>query len=307
LPDLFDMFNIILRLNSEGGYLIRYWRNKAKLLYMRLKSGSLIIPFLLIVSSVVNGQVHFGATTAYNATFVLDEGLKADPRYNSTYTYQTSPIGFNLGVDFGRKFGLQLESILSNQGQIYNVINTAKEIAGTRKIDLQYIHLPLMMKFMSGGSGGVRGNFNFGPQLSILNKGIETLQTSKGDYEIPEGVDFETIKQDYPAAELNSDGTTYNLPNDVPTTALLQKELDDFKNTEFQIAAAFGLDFDLSRHLFLTTQIRANYSLTDMRNEDVINKLKSGDFSELFGGRANFLVGVQLGLHYYFGTLRSFK
>jgi len=247
-----------------------------------------------------------GVTTAYNATFVLDKGLSEDPRYSGTYTYQTSPIGFNFGVDVGKKFGLQLESILSNQGQIYNVVNTAKEVAGTRKIDMQYINLPLLMKFSGGGSGRARGNFNFGPQLSILSKGVESLTTQAGNFEMPSGVDFETIKQDYPTAVDNGNGT-YTIPNDIPSRDLLTKQAGDFKKKEFQLAAAFGLDIDLSKHLYLTTQIRANYSLTDMRNEDVINSLKAGNFSEVFGGRANCLVGVQLGLHYYFGSLRSFK
>jgi hypothetical protein len=44
-----------------------------------------------------------------------------------------------------------------------------------------------------------------------------------------------------------------------------------------------------------------------MRNGDVINSIKNGNYSDIFGSRANLLVGVQLGLHYYFGTLRSFK
>jgi hypothetical protein len=119
-------------------------------------------------------------------------------------------------------------------------------------------------------------------------------------------MDFATIKDDYPDAIDKGNGT-YDLPKDVPTTALLQKELDDFKNTEFQLAVAFGLDIDLSKHIYLSTQVRANYSFTDMRNEDIIDLLKSGNVSEIFGGRANCLVGVQVGLHYYFGTLRSFK
>lgn len=251
-------------------------------------------------------QLHLGATTTYNATFVLDKGLSEDPRYSSTYTYNWAPVGFSFGMDFGQKFGLQLESIISNQGQIYNVINTAKQIAGTRQIDLQYINIPLLMKFMGGGTGAVRGNFNFGPQLGLMTKGIETLTVEAGNYEIPEGVDFATIAQDYPNAIDNGDGT-YELPSDVPTTALLEKELNDFKTAEFQLAAAFGLDIDLSKNLYLTTQVRANYSFTDMRNEDIINSLKAGDFSEIFGGRANLTVGVQLGLHFYFGTLKSFR
>jgi hypothetical protein len=93
--------------------------------------------------------------------------------------------------------------------------------------------------------------------------------------------------------------------SDMPSQDLLTKKANDFRNTEFQIAMAFGLDIDLSKHLFLTTQVRANYSLTDMRNGDIIESLKSGN--NIFSQRANLLVGLQLGVHYVFGTTRSFK
>jgi len=309
---------------------------------MRLNITLLLFLFL-IVGTMANGQIRLGATTAYNATFVLDKGLSEDPRYSSTYTYQLAPIGFNFGVDFGNKFGLQLESILSNQGQIYQMIDVAKKVSGERKIDLQYINIPMMMKFMGGGSGKARGNFNFGPQLSILTKAVESIQAnagtytiptdltfsdiqkdfptaiydansgnytlpSAGTYSIPSGVTFEDIAQVYPAA-INEGNGQYTLPANGTTMGkdLLTKKANDFKNAEFQIAMAFGLDIDLSKHLFLSTQIRANYSLTDMRNGDVIDAIKKGAYSDVFGGRANLLIGAQIGLHYSFGTLRSFK
>lgn len=263
--------------------------------------------FIFLLAGSAYGQVHFGATTAYNATFVLDKGLSEDPRYNSTYTYQVAPIGFNFGVDFGRKFGLQLESILSNQGQIYELIDIAEQVKGQRKIDLQYINIPMMFKFMGGGNGKARTNFNFGPQMSILTKAVETLQADGGsEFAIPEGLTIEDIRQDFPGAELSNNGTSYTVPSDLSEN-LLTKEANNFKNAEFQLAAAFGVDIDLSKHIYLSTQIRANYSLTDMRNGDVIDAIKNGNASDIFGSRANFLVGVQLGLHYYFGTLRSFK
>jgi hypothetical protein len=44
-----------------------------------------------------------------------------------------------------------------------------------------------------------------------------------------------------------------------------------------------------------------------MRNGDVIEKIKNGDSSDVFGQRANLLVGVQFGIHYMFGSTRSFK
>ena len=68
-----------------------------------------ILCFSILAVNAVTAQiiqVHLGATTTVNATYVLDKGLSEDPRYNSTATYQWAPIGFNFGVDFGRKFGL---------------------------------------------------------------------------------------------------------------------------------------------------------------------------------------------------------
>lgn len=270
------------------------------------KSLHILVLLVSLATVPLYAQIHLGATSAYNATFVLDKGLSDDPRYNSTYTYQLSPVGFNFGVDFGRKFGLQLESILSNQGQIYELVDVAGKVAGERKIDLQYINIPMMMKFMGGGDGKARTNFNFGPQLSLLSKAKETLQADAGTFSIPEGVDFAAIQQEFPAAVNNGDGT-YDIPTTQTPKDLLTKEANDFRNAEFQLAMAFGFDLDLSKHLYLSTQVRANYSLTDMRNGDVIDALKAGNAGDIFGSRANLLVGVQMGLHWYFGTLRSFK
>ena len=250
-------------------------------------------------------QIHLGATTTVNATYVLDKGLSADPRYNSTATYQWAPIGFNFGVDLGRKFGLSLEGIKSKQGQIYEMIDAYEKVKGQRKISLDYLQLPMLMRFMSGGNGGARANFNIGPQLSFLTDARESIEAQAGTYEIPEGMDFTSIQQEFPQATDNGDGT-YNIP-DVPSMDLLTKKANDFKNTEFSIAGAFGLDIDLSKHLYLTTQIRATYSLTDMRNGDVIEKIKSGDSADIFGQRANLLVGAQIGLHWMFGTTRSHR
>ncbi|NJM24843.1 MAG: PorT family protein [Bacteroidia bacterium] len=246
-------------------------------------------------------QIHVGLTTAANATFVLDKGLSEDPRYNSTYTFNMAPIGFNFGVDLGRTFGLSLESIMSKQGQIYEIIDAAKQVKGERKIDLNYLQIPLLMKFMSGGTGGARANFNLGPQLNILTKAVESMQYDAGTYQIPNDPDFQLPE----GASDNGDGT-YSTPEFSPTD-IYTKEANDFKNTEFSIAAAFGLDIDLSRHLMLTTQIRANYSPSDMRNGDVVDAIKNGTSSDIFGQRANLLVGIQLGIHYSFGTTRSFK
>src|SRR6188474_2239040 len=161
-----------------------------KRIYFYAFSSALLL--LSVVNVKAQGvQVHIGATTAVNATFVLDKGLSEDPRYNSTMTYNTAPIGFNFGVDFTNKFGLSLESILSNQGQIYEVIDAAKKISGERKIDLTYMNLPLLVRFMGGGNGAARANFNIGPQVSFLTQATETLQFDAGTYDKPTDPNFQ--------------------------------------------------------------------------------------------------------------------
>jgi hypothetical protein len=140
--------------------------------------------------------------------------------------------------------------------------------------------------------------------LSLLTDASEIIEYSASTQTFPEGT---VLPEGATDVVQNQDGSiTANVPAQDPEE-ILSKELDSFKNTEFQIAAAFGLDIDLSRHLYLSTQIRANYSLTDMRNGDVIESIKNGSSSDIFGQRANLLVGLQLGIHYVFGTTRSFK
>ncbi|MDN5202358.1 outer membrane beta-barrel protein [Fulvivirgaceae bacterium BMA10] len=263
----------------------------------------LVVLGLFFSAYTVNAQIHFGATTSVNSTFVLDKGLSQDPRYNAKATYQWAPVGFSFGIDIGKRFGFQLESILAKQGQIFDVIDAAKNAVGERKVDLSYLQMPLFFKFMSGKDSGARTNFSFGPQLSILREGVETLQYDASVQSIPEGAEIPD------GATLNPDGT-YTVPA-LPTTELLsstaEEKIRQFKETELQIAAAFGLDIDLSKHLYLSTVIRANYSFTDMRNGDLVDLLKDGNVSDLFSKRANLAVGAQLGLNFVIGGTRSYK
>lgn len=261
---------------------------------------------LLAIASIAQGQVgvHVGVTTGYNATFVLDNGLSEAPRYRSQMTYNWAPIGFNVGVDFSRGFGLSLESIMAKQGQIYDIINTAEEVVGQRNIQYECLQLPLLMRFMSKGNSGVRGNFNLGPQLSILTRASEIIQYSASAQTFPKGATLPAGASD---VVMHPDGSvTASVPAQ-SAKELASKEAESFKNAEFQIAAAFGLDIDLARHFYLTVQVRGNYSITDLRNADAIEAMKQGNSSDVFGKRANMMVGAQAGLHYVFGSTRSFK
>ncbi len=250
-------------------------------------------------------RMHIGATSAFNSTFVLDDGLAKDPRYNAQMTYNWAPVGMAFGADFNRGFGLQLESVISNQGQIYDIIDVAKQKIGERRIDLQYVNLPLLLNFLSNSSSRTSFNFMIGPQLSLLTQGQEVYQQyQSGTLQLPEGGQV-------PSGATDNGNGTYTFP--ATTTVIASSDaaaaFQKFKEKEFQIAASMGLNIDLGSHMYLSTNFRGSYSFTDMRNQDLIESIskKSGNdaLRDLFGRRANIVAGVQIGLHYMFGGNRS--
>lgn len=273
---------------------------------MSLKRILLPAIIAMTIAGMSNAQVtvHVGATTAFTATFVPDKGISESPRYKSEITYNWSPLGFNAGVDFGKKFGLSIESILSNQGQTFDVIDVADNVVGKRNIEMQYIHFPLLMKFMNEGNSAVRGNFNLGPQFSVLLKGSEEIEYSASTQTFVKGV---TLPSGATGIKQRPDGNVQATVPAQPRKELASKNSGSFKKSEFQVAAAFGLDIDLTRHLYLSIQLRGNYSLTDSRNSKLISEIKSGSTNDPYGQRRNLLVGVQSGVHYVFDSTRSFK
>ena len=174
---------------------------------------------------------------------------------------------------------------------------------GARNIDLEYLQLPLLMKMMSGGDGTTRVNFQIGPQLSILQGGIETMKYVQSVQNIPDGVTPPA------GATLNPDGT-YDVPA-MPLTTLLSStasnEIQKFKDKQIDLAVGFGVDIDFMRNFYLSINVRSNYSFTDMRNGDLLELMKSNNLQDVFSQRANLSVGVQLGLHWMIGGTRAFK
>ncbi len=308
---------------------------------------NIFIFVLLTGSAIAQPRVHIGITTAFNSTYVLDKGISEDPRYSAQANYEWAPVGASLGVDFTNSFGLQLESIKAAQGQIYQMIETVQStqrMIAERNIDLSYIQFPLLLKMMSGGNSAARFNFQIGPQLSLLNSGSETIKfIQDANINLAEGndipLDASTVlvgsEADIPVAyqQALADGTAtppssnanevpleyfqdtnnpdyYNMPEQSSMILMnsdVESGIQKFKDKEIQLALGFGVDIDLLKHFYLSANVRANYSFTDMRNQDLIDMIGDDDITSIFSNRANLLVGAQIGLHWMIGGNRSFR
>ena len=298
-------------------------------------------------SALAQPRIHLGINSGFNSTYVLDKGLSEDPRYTAKANFEWAPIGATVGIDFTNKIGLQLESIKAAQGQIYQMIETAQNVQhmiAERNIDLSYIQFPLLLKMMSGGNKAARFNFQIGPQLSILNTGSETLRfIQDANINLAEGgdipLDAATVlvgsQTDIPVSyqealasgEINPASANelevpleyfqdtdnpgqYNMPESSMMTLMnseVESEIQNFKDKEIQLAFGFGMDIDLIKHFYISANVRANYSFTDMRNQDLIDFIGDKDLTSIFSNRANLLVGAQIGLHWVIGGNRSFK
>ncbi len=100
----------------------------------------------------------------------------------------------------------------------------------------------------------------------------------------------------------------YNMPENSMMTLMsseVESKIQNFKDKEIQLAFGFGMDIDVWKHFYISANVRANYSFTDMRNEDLINYVGDQDLTSIFSNRANLLVGAQFGLHWVIGGNRS--
>ncbi len=247
--------------------------------------------------------LHVGATTAVNATFVLDKGLADDPRYNSTFTVKAAPIGLTVGMDFKNGVAIQLEGILAKQGQVFDLINAAKNVVGKREIDLTYIQVPLMFRYIGNMEKKTRFNFMLGPQFSFLTAGREIVTAPAGTYDTPEGqaAVFSSVYGQGAIINANNTYTTLTPANEYVVASFNNPvAAKNYSNFDLQLSGGFGLDINVAKNIYISALVRASYGILDARGSDLISSVKGGTSKELFGRRSNLLVGLQLGAHYTF-------
>lgn len=255
---------------------------------------------LIGVSGFSQG-ITIGVSTGVNNTFVLDKGLKQDPRFVPQNTYKWSPIGVTFGLDLTNRFGLQLEAIKNTAGQVYEIVDVYENSVGKREMVMNYLSMPFMLRFMDNQLNKP-ANFNFmiGPQLSLLTSGYESIQYASSDLEIPEGGEVPE------GAVYNEANGSYTVP-DKPYTVLADQNGGEGKgklnSTDLQLAMNFGVRVKLGAKMSLNADIRGLYSFTDIRSDEFVAMVQDGtaDFNDMIGRRANLMLGAQLGLNYYIG------
>ncbi|KAA9340244.1 porin family protein [Adhaeribacter soli] len=240
-----------------------------------------IMPFLASAQSEGVGP-YIGAAAAINNTWIIiDNELQNNEHHDHKATFGPAG-GLVLGYKFNDRHSLQLEGAYSKQGAKYDLLNSDNRVIGKKEIDLKYLAVPLLFKL--SGTGTTRFNIHVGPQVAFLLSGEEV--NTFDENVVVSNPNMPNNGQTIPAG-------TYTISDKDPANAGVYK----LNNIAPSIVLGFGVEHDLSDQLYLTANLRFNYSWTNINDDEVVAHPNDLDKYTL---RYNVLGGLQVGLHYFF-------
>ncbi len=233
-----------------------------KTIYYFLLSLWIVCP-----SFLANAQkgFHIGAGIGFNSVWIINQNTYGGPELEYAPKFGLSYDGA-FGYNITSRIGFQTEIGVAHQGQKYEDINSDGDPI-LRDIDLRYMHIPIMFKFM-GGSSDTRFYMMLGPQLNYLQSA--------------------SIHQ-----SVASEST------DIPAKSY-------FENQDIGLALGLGADIMLNENFYLNTGLRFYYGFTDINSVTYRQQYDTNFDGEIdrkdkpYEKSTNFYGGFTIGIHYLF-------
>lgn len=248
-----------------------------------------ILALLLVLTTSAFCQkiVSIGVFTGLTAPFTIDTGIDDDARYQYRYLVKYAPIGFNFEVDYDG-FGLIASPSYLQTGQHFNALNYVGGQIGIRKISMNYIDVPLGVKFHIIDLSFFKISFVTSAGIQYLVNGKETISHQAGKMIFPLQV-YPILPPEYIP---QYDGV---LVPDVENYEMLSSK--DFN--KFQITGALGFrsDWEINEGLRMSFDLRATYSFLETRTDAYKTKLANYEtLYDLNGDRREVFVYFTVGI-----------
>ncbi|HYG17308.1 MAG TPA: outer membrane beta-barrel protein [Ohtaekwangia sp.] len=254
------------------------------------------LSFLLILSAfgycapAQTRTVTLGIFTGITSSHTWDQGISKDARYRARYDIKFAPVGINYGIDY-TNFGFVLSPGLINVGQHYFVVNTAGGHEGLRKIDLQYIQLPVALKFHLIDMSFLKVSAVGGISPAYLINGEEVVQHNATKLRFPPSL----LPLDVPGYTEVYDGV---LVPEMNRYVISSK--NDFQSIQLFVQAGIRSDWELSEEWKVSFDFRVNYGVLEPRKAGYLQRLDAFETLYDVPGRRRDLFGqVNIGLSRY--------
>jgi len=147
---------------------------KKNYLLTALLTISLVLPLMAQKKDTVYHETkwYIGVGINLNSVWIINQNTYGEPKLD----YKITPgIGGNIavGFDYNDHFGFKMEVGYAQMGQKYG--GTQYDTAATRNIKLNYLLVPIMMKYRTGGKK-TRFYVMAGPEFALLLSATQTYQ-----------------------------------------------------------------------------------------------------------------------------------
>lgn len=253
---------------------------------------SLCLLFLLTSLNLKGQQISmsFGVFTGITGSHTSDKGIKADPRYEAKYEAKFAPIGINVGIDY-EGIGVMISPGLINVGQNFYVINTVGGQEGLRKIDLQYLNVPVSLKVHLVKLYFLKISAVASIGTAFLMSGKEDISHNSSKLQFPTEI-YAILPPNY---TIEYDGV---LVPEINRYSISQKK--DFRSLQLFAGAGFRTDWDASNNWRVSLDIRLNYGIFDPRTPTYARHLESNvRLYERPGDRKDIFAQLTIGISRY--------
>jgi hypothetical protein len=236
----------------------------------KILSLVIAIIFLASGSAISQKRLSFGITGTSMITGFTNQnhyGL-TDMDYKVTFGMAGCA---NIGFDFNKHLGLMLQIGYSGLGQSYK--DVVHDTTITRDIRMNYLQIPLMFKFRTGGKV-IRFFLMAGPQLNYLL----------------------SAKQTYYKNGVVPDDKIINPITNKPVKIAEETITDRYNAIDVMGRLDLGIEISLIKNLYLNTGFSFAYGLMDINASDWQIKNSDGNYDP----SNNFFGGFHVGVNYCF-------
>lgn len=253
---------------------------------------------MLFVSAVFGQMgVHFGINAEYNSIWIQNQNNYQMAEMD--YEYKFGALG---GVEFGynwaNNFGMQIEIDYAQLGQDYedimrefseveNPLNPSAnlKVLTTRSVDLNYLQVPVMFKYMQGEKkDAIKYHMMGGLVFSYLLSADQTYMADvKSDDNLVQVTPFNDIELGVPEF----------------VTAGGAEPEDYFTKINLGLILDLGADVYLNDKTYLSPAFRGFYGLNDINAKET-RELAPGQIENPYQPSHVFYLGFTLGIHWFF-------
>jgi len=225
-----------------------------------------------------------GLKAGLNNTWIIIDN-EIDNNEHHDHQFMIKPLGgASIGYKFTENASLMLEGFYSRQGANYDLTdgNGSGNVIGEKKIKLDYLVVPLLIKYT--GSGSTRFAFQIGGQMAFLLSGEEenTFNQSGTIAKSFTGGPRDYVQGTHLIATTDADKET-------PYTGKFNKK-------DFNVVADIGMEQELSENAYLSLGLRLVYGFKDIRSGEV--QTHPNDLDK-FTLRYNVTGGLHAGIHWF--------